>query len=97
MTDFLKHAYPRKILAARTRPSLQNGHAPSEPWGRTMRDVDKPPVLRQPRRLLRLLLVLFVVLGIVYAATALTGFLRNQTKDPDPRMTGAEAPLEPSA
>lgn len=62
-----------------------------------MRDVDKPPILRQPRRLLRLLIVLLVVLGIVYAATALTGFLRNQSKDPDPRMTGAEAPLEPSA
>jgi len=37
---------------------------------------------------------LLVLLVLVYAATALTGFLRNQEKRPDPRMTGAEAPLE---
>ncbi|MGN6064000.1 MULTISPECIES: hypothetical protein [Brevundimonas] len=37
---------------------------------------------------------LLALLLIVYLATAATGFLRTQTKSPDPRMTGAEAPLE---
>jgi len=59
-----------------------------------MKDADKPAVLRQPRRLLKMAAVLVVLLLLVYAATALTGFLRNQEKAPDPRATGAEAPLE---
>jgi len=59
-----------------------------------MKDADKPAVLRQPRRLLKMAAALLVLLVVVYAATALTGFLRNQEKRPDPRMTGAEAPLE---
>ena len=58
-----------------------------------MEDADKPKILRQPRRLLRVAAVLFVLLLLVYIATALTGFLRNQ-ETPAPRMTGAEAPLE---
>ncbi|MFB7880993.1 hypothetical protein [Brevundimonas diminuta] len=37
---------------------------------------------------------LLALVLIVYLATAPTGFLRTQTKSPDPRMTGAEAPLE---
>jgi len=58
---------------------------------------DKPKILRQPRRLLRVAAVLFVLLLLVYIATALTGFLRNQEKTPEPRMTGAEAPFERAA
>jgi len=44
-----------------------------------------------------LLVVVGAVLAlliVVYLATAATGFLRTQTKVPDPRMTGTEAPLE---
>jgi hypothetical protein len=37
---------------------------------------------------------LLALLLIVYLATAATGFFRTETKAPDPRMTGAEAPLE---
>ncbi|MFS0740612.1 hypothetical protein ABC365_08385 [Brevundimonas sp. 3P9-tot-E] len=55
---------------------------------------EKPPILRRPRRLLILVGVLLVLLFIVYLATAATGFLRTETKVPDPRMTGVEAPLE---
>lgn len=58
-----------------------------------MKPADKPPVLRNPRRLLRFTGLLLLLL-LVYLGTALTGFLRNQEKRPDPRMTGAEAPLE---
>lgn len=58
-----------------------------------MQDADKPPILRQPRRLLRLAALLLALLVLVYSATAVTGFLRNQEKTPDPRMTDAEAPL----
>ncbi len=59
-----------------------------------MKSADKPPVLRNPRRLLQFGGLLLLLLALVYLATALTGFLRNQEKRPDPRMTGAEAPLE---
>ena len=59
-----------------------------------MKPADKPPVLRNPRRLLRFTGLLLLLLLLVYLGTALTGFLRNQEKRPDPRMTGAEAPLE---
>ena len=59
-----------------------------------VKDADKPPILRQPRRLLKLAAVIFVLLLLVYVGTALTGFLRNQEKAPDPRMTGDETPLE---
>ncbi|WP_313574090.1 hypothetical protein [Brevundimonas sp.] len=55
---------------------------------------EKPPILRRPRRLLILVGVLLVLLFIVYLAAAATGFFRTETKVPDPRMTGAEAPLE---
>jgi len=37
---------------------------------------------------------ILTLLFVVYLATAATGFLRTQTKVPDPRMTGTEAPLE---
>jgi len=37
---------------------------------------------------------ILALLFVVYLATAATGFLRTQTKVPDPRMTGTEAPLE---
>lgn len=57
----------------------------------------RPPVLRNPRRLLQFAGALLALLVLIYAATAATGFLRNQEKRPDPRMTGAEAPLERSA
>lgn len=62
-----------------------------------MKSADKPPVLRHPRRLLRFAGLLLLLLGLVYLGAALTGFLRNQEKRPDPRMTGAEAPLERAA
>lgn len=55
---------------------------------------EKSEVLRRPRRLLMLVGTLLALLLIVYLATAATGFLRTQMKSPDPRMTGAEAPLE---
>ncbi len=55
---------------------------------------DKPPILRQPRRLLMIVGAILALLFVVYLATAATGFLRTQTKVPDPRMTGTEAPLE---
>lgn len=55
---------------------------------------EKPPILRRPRRLLMLVGALLALLLIVYLATAATGFFRTETKAPDPRMTGAEAPLE---
>lgn len=54
----------------------------------------KPPVLRNPRRLLILLGVLLVVFVVLYIGVGATGFLRTQTKAPDPRMTETEAPLE---
>lgn len=59
-----------------------------------MKPADKPLVMRDPQRLLRFAGLLLLLLGVVYLGTALTGFLRNQEKRPDPRMTGAEAPLE---
>ena len=59
-----------------------------------MKTADKPPVLRNPRRLLRFAGLLLLLMFVLYLGTALTGFLRNQEKRPDPRMTGAEAPLE---
>jgi len=59
-----------------------------------MKSADKPPVLRNPKRLVQFGGVLLLLLAFVYLGTALTGFLRNQEKRPDPRMTGAEAPLE---
>lgn len=59
-----------------------------------MKPADKPPVMRDPQRLLRFAGLLLLLLGVVYLGTALTGFLRNQEKRPDPRITGAEAPLE---
>lgn len=59
-----------------------------------MKFSDKPPVLRNPRRLLHFAGLLLLLLALVYMGTALTGFLRNQEKRPDPRMTGVEAPLE---
>jgi hypothetical protein len=59
-----------------------------------MKPADKPPVLRNPRRLLRFAGLLLLFLVLIYLGTALTGFLRNQEKRPDPRMTGAETPLE---
>ncbi|EGF93898.1 hypothetical protein CD944_12115 [Brevundimonas diminuta] len=55
---------------------------------------EKPPILRRPRQLLMLVGALLALLFVVYLATAATGFLRTQTKTPDARMTGAEAPLE---
>lgn len=55
---------------------------------------EKPPILRQPRRLLMMVGAILALLFVVYLATAATGFLRTQTKVPDPRMTGTEAPLE---
>jgi len=55
---------------------------------------DKPPILRQPRRLLMIVGAILALLFVVYLATAATGFLRTQTKVPDPRMAGTEAPLE---
>lgn len=62
-----------------------------------MKSADKPPVLRNPRRLLQFAGVLLLLLALIYVGTAATGFLRNQEKRPDPRMTGAEAPLERAA
>lgn len=62
-----------------------------------MKTADKPPVLRNPRRLLRFAGLLLLLMFLLYLGTALTGFLRNQEKQPDPRMTGAEAPLERAA
>ncbi len=62
-----------------------------------MKPADKPSVLRNPRRLLRFVGLLLLLLALVYLGAALTGFLRNQEKQPDPRMTGAEAPLERGA
>lgn len=59
-----------------------------------MKSADKPPVLRNPRRLLQFAGLLLLLLALIYIGTALTGFLRNQEKQPDPRMTGAEAPAE---
>ncbi|MGX1747981.1 MULTISPECIES: hypothetical protein [unclassified Brevundimonas] len=55
---------------------------------------EKPPILRQPRRLMMIVGAILALLFVVYLATAATGFLRTQTKVPDPRMTGTEAPLE---
>lgn len=55
---------------------------------------EKPPILRQPRRLLMIVGAILALLFVVYLATAATGFLRTQTKVPDPRMTGTKAPLE---
>lgn len=55
---------------------------------------EKPPILRQPRRLLMIVGAILALLFVLYLATAATGFLRTQTKVPDPRMTGTEAPLE---
>jgi len=55
---------------------------------------EKPQILRQPRRLLVVVGAVLALLIVVYLATAATGFLRTQTKVPDPRMTGTEAPLE---
>lgn len=55
---------------------------------------EKPPILRQPRRRLMIVGAILALLFVVYLATAATGFLRTQTKVPDPRMTGTEAPLE---
>ncbi|MEN5178023.1 hypothetical protein D3C73_1035940 [compost metagenome] len=55
---------------------------------------EKPPILRQPRRLMMIVGAILTLLFVVYLATAATGFLRTQTKVPDPRMTGTEAPLE---
>lgn len=57
-------------------------------------DREKPPILRRPRRLLMVVAAILVLLAVVYLASAATGFLRTQTKVPDPRMTGSEAPLE---
>lgn len=54
----------------------------------------KPSILRQPQRLLMVVGAILALLAVVYLATAATGFLRTQTKTPDPRMTGSEAPLE---
>lgn len=62
-----------------------------------MKSADKPAVLRNPRRLLKFAGLLLLLLALVYIGTALTGFLRNQEMRPDPRMTGAEAPLERAA
>lgn len=62
-----------------------------------MDPADKPPILRQPNRLLRLLGLIGVLLVLIYLGAALTGFLRNQEKRPDPTMTAAEAPLERAA
>ena len=62
-----------------------------------MKSADKPPVLRNPGRLLQFGGLLLLLLSLVYLDTALTGFLRNQERRPDPRMTGAEAPLERAA
>jgi len=55
---------------------------------------EKPPILRQPRRLMMIVGAILALLFVVYLATAATGFLRTQTKVADPRMTGTEAPLE---
>lgn len=54
----------------------------------------KPSILRQPQRLLMVVGAILALLAVVYLATAATGFLRTQTKTPDPRMTGSEAPLQ---
>lgn len=55
---------------------------------------NKPSILRRPHRLLMVLGLILVLLFVIYLATAATGFLRTETKVPDPRMTGTEAPLE---
>lgn len=55
---------------------------------------ERPRLLRRPRQLLMTVGALLVLLVVVYLATAATGFLRTQTKAPDPRMTGTQAPLE---
>ncbi|WP_312143782.1 hypothetical protein [Brevundimonas sp.] len=62
-----------------------------------MDPADKPPILRQPNRLLRLLGLIGLLLVLIYLGAALTGFFRNQEKRPDPTMTGVEAPLERAA
>lgn len=54
----------------------------------------KPPVLRNPRRLLILLGILAAGFVVLYVGVGATGFLRTETKAPDPRMTETEAPLE---
>ena len=54
----------------------------------------KPPVLRNPRRLLILLAILAAGFVVLYVGVGATGFLRTETKGPDPRMTETEAPLE---
>ena len=62
-----------------------------------MKSADKPAVLRNPRRLLKFAGLLLLLLALVYIRTAFSVLLTNQEKRPDPRMTGAEAPLERAA
>lgn len=45
----------------------------------------KPPVLRQPSRLLRFALILLGLFVLIYAGTAATGFIRSQNENPEPR------------
>ena len=51
----------------------------------------KPPVLRQPRRLLRFAAILLGLLLLIYAATAATGFLKTENRAPDYRDSAPEA------
>lgn len=60
----------------------------------TPHDHDKPPILRHPRRLLQLGAALAALALLIYAATALTAFIRNQEKPTELRKPGSEAPLE---
>lgn len=62
-----------------------------------MDPAEKPPILRRPNRLPRLLGLIGLLLAVICLGAALTGFSRNQEKRPDPTMTGVEAPLERAA
>ncbi|PZU55956.1 MAG: hypothetical protein DI552_10875 [Brevundimonas sp.] len=56
---------------------------------------DKPPVLKNPRRLLKLLGVLLGVFVLLYVGVAATAFLRSQGSDDQRPMTGdTQAPVE---
>lgn len=56
---------------------------------------DKPPVLKNPHRLLKLLGVLLGVFALLYVGVAATAFLRTQGRDDQRPMAGdTQAPVE---
>ena len=57
--------------------------------------MSKPPVLRNPRKVLVLLAAGAVLFAVLYVAIGATGFLRTQQAEPPRTVQGqAEAPLE---